>query len=66
MTKFSKPMEIIKAKRQHNNDPKTFDYTAIADRLRTVSWSNNSHSTSVVNRVYGPNPPIYRNSFHSK
>ena len=25
-----------------------FDYTTIADRLRTVSWSNNSHPTDVV------------------
>ena len=25
-----------------------FDYTPIADRLRTVSWSNNSHPTGVV------------------
>ena len=26
-----------------------FDYTAIADRLRTVSWSNYSYRTGVVN-----------------
>ena len=30
-----------------------FDYTSIADRLRTVSWGNDSHPTGVVNPVYG-------------
>ena len=29
-----------------------FDYTTIADRLRTVSWSNSSHPTGVVKPVY--------------
>ena len=29
---------------------KNFDYTVIADRLRTVSWSNSSHPTGVVNK----------------
>ena len=28
-------------------------YTTIADRLRTVSWSNNSHSTGVVTPANG-------------
>ena len=32
----------------------TFDYTTIANRLRTVSWSNNSYPTGVVNRLTGP------------
>ena len=27
---------------------KNFDYTTIADRLRTVSWSNNSNQTGVA------------------
>ena len=31
----------------------TFDYTAIADRLKTVSWANDSHQTGVVKPVYG-------------
>ena len=26
---------------------KNFDYTTIADRLRTVSWGNDSHPTGV-------------------
>ena len=29
-------------KGQHTNATKNFDYTTIADRLRTVSWSNKS------------------------
>ena len=33
---------------QHKNTTKNFDYTTIADRLRTVSWSNNIHPTGVV------------------
>ena len=30
-----------------------FDYTAIADRLTAVSWSNNIDPTGVVKPVYG-------------
>ena len=29
-----------------------FDNTTIADRLKTVSWSNNSHPTGVVKPIY--------------
>ena len=43
---------IQKATRQHKNVTKNFDYTTIADRLRTVSWSNSSHPTGVVKPVY--------------
>ena len=32
---------------------KTFDFTTIADRLKTVSLSNDSHPTGVVKSVYG-------------
>ena len=32
---------------------KNFDYTTIADRLRTVSWSNDSYQTGAVKPVYG-------------
>ena len=45
-----------------NNATNKFDYTAVADRLRTVSWSNYVHPTGVVNLVYGPNLPTPRNS----
>ena len=31
---------------------KNFDYTAVADRLRTASWSNYGHPTGVVYRFY--------------
>ena len=34
------------------NATKNFDYTTIADRLRTVSWSNRSYPTGVVKPVY--------------
>ena len=35
------------------NVTKNFDNTTIADRLKTVSWSDNSHPTDVVTPVYG-------------
>ena len=51
--------------RKFNNQWKTqkrhqkFDYTTIAGRLRTVSWSNNSHQIGVVKPVYGyPTLPL--------
>ena len=37
-----------------NNTTNKFDYTATVDRLRTVSWSNYSHPTGVVNGLTGP------------
>ena len=63
MTKASTPTEISKGQRDNiNNATKKFDYTAVADRLKMVSWSNYDHPTGVVNLVYGPNLPIPRNS----
>ena len=44
------------------NATKKFDYTAVADRLRTVSWSSYGHQPGVVNLVYGSNLPTPRNS----
>ena len=38
----------MKHKKRHQN----FDYTTIADWLRTVSWSNSSRPTGVVKPVY--------------
>ena len=35
-------------KKRHQN----FDYTTIADRFRTVSWSNSGHSNGVLKPVY--------------
>ena len=40
--KYKKECDSIK------NVTKNFDNTTIADRLRTVKWSNNSHFTDVV------------------
>ena len=37
-----------------NNVTKEFDYKAIADRFMTVSWSNYSYPTGVVNRFTDP------------
>ena len=54
MTKSPTPTE--KSKKQRDNNKKrqqNFDYTKMADGLRTVSWSNNSHPTGVVKPVYG-------------
>ena len=51
MTKAPTPTEMSKGQSDNtNNATKKLDYTAIADRLRTVSWSNYSHPTGVVNR----------------
>ena len=50
------PTYTEKSKKQRDDKKKTatknFDYTTITDRLRTVSWSNNSHPTGVVKPVY--------------
>ena len=41
MTKAPTPEEMSKGQSDNtNNATKKFDYTAVADRLRTVSWSN--------------------------
>ena len=42
-----------KAKLQNKNATKNFDYKTTTDRLRAVSWSNDSHPTGVVKPVYG-------------
>ena len=49
VTKTHTPTEQSKKQRDNiKNTTKNFDYTTIADRLRTVSWSNSSHPTGVV------------------
>ena len=45
--------KIQKARWKHKNATKNFDYTTIADRLRTVSWDNDSHQTGVIKPAYG-------------
>ena len=44
--------KIQQATWQHKKHHQNFDYTTIADRLRTVSWSNSSYPTGVVKPVY--------------
>ena len=44
--------KIQKPTREPKNATKNFDYTTIVDRLRTVSWSTDSHTTGVVKPVY--------------
>ena len=57
------PTENSKTKGQHTNATKNFDYVTIADRLRTVSWSNDSHPTGVVKPgLKGTNLPTHHNS----
>ena len=57
------PQKNPKATGQHKNATKIFDYTTIADRIRTVSWSNSSHPTGVVKPVYERlNLPTHRKS----
>ena len=52
MTKTPTPTEKSKKQRDNiKNATKNFDYTTIADRLRTVSWSNSGHPTGVVKPV---------------
>ena len=46
--------ENPKKQRENTKNPgKNFDYTTISDRIRTVSWGNDSHPTGVVVPVYG-------------
>ena len=49
--------KIQKGTRQHKNATKNFDYTTIADRLRTVSLGNDGHPTGVVKPVNGIQTP---------
>ena len=46
MTEALTPTEQSKKQRDNTkNATKNFDYTTIADRLRTVSWGNDSPET---------------------
>ena len=50
------PKINVTTQKRHQN----FDDTTIADRLRTVGWSNDSYPTGVVKPVYGiPTFPLY-------
>ena len=57
MTKAPTLTEKSKKQRDNlTNATKNFDYTPIADRLRTVSMSNNSYPTGVVTPVCDTQP----------
>ena len=70
MTKAPSPTEMSRGQGDNtNNATKKFDYTAIADRLRMVSWSNYSHRSGVVNQFTGqpshsPQWPCYQKDAH--
>ena len=50
--------KVKKAKWQHKQRHTNFDYTAVADRLRTVSWNSYGFPTGVFNRFTGPTFPL--------
>ena len=52
MTKSLIPTEIQKIKVSTKTATKNFDYTTIADRLRTVRMRSDSHSTGVAKPVH--------------
>ena len=59
MTKALIPTEMSKEQIDNTkNATKKYDYTAIADQLRTVSLSNYSHPTGVVNQFTGQTFPL--------
>ena len=59
MTKALTQTEMSKEQTENTkNATKKFDYTAIEDQLRTISWCQYSHPTGVVNRFTGPAFPL--------
>ena len=60
MIKAPTPTEKFKKQRDNTkNATKNFDYTTIADRLRTASWGNDSHPTGVAKPLNGiPTLPL--------
>ena len=44
---------IKKTNATTQNATKNFDYKTITDRLRTVSWGNDSDATGMIKPVYG-------------
>ena len=51
ITKAPTPTEKSKKQRDNTKRHQNFDYTTIADRLRTVCWGNDSYPTGVVKPV---------------
>ena len=67
MTKVPIQAENTEKNWHNKNTIENFDNTAIADRLRTVSWSNNSRSDSEVKPVYAyPTFPLPAKAMLSK
>ena len=63
------PTEMSKGQSDNkNNATKKFDYIAVSDRLRTVSWSNYSHPTGVVRAQpsHSPQQPCNQNDTRLK
>ena len=56
MTKAPKPTENPKSNVTTQNATKNFDYTTTANRLRTVSWGNDSHQLVWFNQFTGSQP----------
>ena len=67
MTKAPTQAEMSKKQSDNtNNATKKFDYTAVTDQPRTVSWSNYGHPTCVVIRFTGPTLPHPETAVKSK
>ena len=68
MTKSPTPTESTKKRkaRRAQKDTKLVDYTAVANRHKKVSWSNNSRKTGMVNRFTGPTFSIPTKAVESK
>ena len=58
MTKAPPLAEMIKGQNENTKNATKIDYTAVADRLRTVSWSNYGHLTGMAYRFTGPTVPF--------
>ena len=57
MTKAPTTAEISTGQRDNTNNA-TKSSSTLADRLRTVSWSNYGYPTGVVNRFTGSTFPL--------
>ena len=53
MTKAPTPTEKSKKQSDNTKTPPKYDYTTAADRIKTVTWVNDSLPTGVVKPVYG-------------
>ena len=58
--------KLKKVKWQHQNVTSMFGYTAIADRLRTISRSNYNHTTGLVKWFTGPTFPLLATAVKSE